>query len=188
MSTAGKVLSVLVALMMLVSIYLLSMVSQLNRNWGKGIETVSAQIEQLDDQVRQAQAEAYAVQQQVISERQITDARLRSLRQRVEDLENRASYLKEDQLRIQIRLDEEQGLIARMRESIAGREQEKAELQANLNRTNTRRDQLAAENSEKLDRLTSLRDQFSMLVAENQQLLKQVADRIQDSSNVENTD
>lgn len=177
MSTAGKVLSVLVALMVLVSIYLLSMVSQLNRNWGKGIDSVTEQITQVDQDIRQTQIDAFALKQNVIAERQITNTRLRSLQIRVEDLENRVSYLKEDQLRLQLRLEDEQAIIARNQESIAGREQEMATLRADLGQENQRRDQIAAENSEKFDRLSSLRDQFSSLVAENQELLRQVASR-----------
>lgn len=182
MSTAGKVLSVLVALMVLVSIYLLSMVSQLNRNWGQGIETVSKQIEQVDEQVRQTQVDAFALQQNVVAERQITNSRLRSFQIRIEDLENRVTFLKEDQLRLQLRLDDEQALIARNQESVAGREAEMASLRADLDQENTRRDQLSAANSEKFDRLSSLRDQFSMLVAENQELLEQVASRASDGA------
>jgi chromosome segregation ATPase len=181
MSTAGKVLSVLVALMMLVSIYLLAMVSQLNRSWGRGIETVSTQVEETEQQVRQANADAYAIQKQVVSERQITDAQLRSLKLRVEDLENRVSLLKEDQVRLELRLAGEEDLLARTNETIAGREQEQAELQAGVAELNSLRDRLAAENTERLGRLSSLQDQLTALLAENQELLQQVASRSTDA-------
>ncbi|WP_152053670.1 hypothetical protein [Tautonia marina] len=188
MSTAGKVLSVLVALMMLVSIYLLSMVSQLNRNWGRGIETVSAQIEETEQQVRQANADAYAIQKQVVSERQITDSQLRSLKLRVEDLENRVSLLKEDQVRLQLRLDDEETLLARTNETIAGREQEQAELQARVDELNTLRDRLASENADRMGQLSTLRERLTTLLAENQELLQQVASRSTESEATETTE
>ncbi|WP_169973561.1 hypothetical protein [Tautonia rosea] len=188
MSTAGKVLSVLVALMMLVSIYLLSMVSQLNRSWGRGIETVSSQLEETEGQVRQAKSDAYAIQKQVVAERQITDAQLRSLKLRVEDLENRVSVLKEDQVRLQLRNDDEDALLARTNETIAGRDQEQAELQARLDELNSLRDRLAAENSERLGRLSTLRDRLTTLLAENQELLQQVASRSTAADGSENTE
>ncbi|QDV38331.1 hypothetical protein [Tautonia plasticadhaerens] len=177
MSTAGKVLSVLVTLMALVSIYLLAMVSQLNRSWGRGIESVSEQIEQVSQETRQAQADAYSIEQQVLSTRQATDAQLRSLRITLEDLQNRVSVLQESQLRLQLRLQEEQGLIAGMQQATADKEQEQARLQASLDEANARREQLAAENAEKLDRLQSLRQQFTTLLAENEELLDRVASR-----------
>ncbi|MEW4570963.1 hypothetical protein AB1L88_24100 [Tautonia sp. JC769] len=181
MSTAGKVLSVLVALMMLVSIYLLAMVSQLNRGWGRGIETVSTQIEETEQQVRQAKADTYAIKKQVVTQRQTTDSQLRSLKLRVEDLENRVSVLKEDQLRLELRLDAEESLLARTNETIAGREQEQAELLAGVNDLNSLRDRLASENAERMERLGSLQDQLTMLLAENQDLLQQVASRGSDA-------
>ena len=177
MSTAGKVLSVLVALMVLVSIYLLSMVSQLNRSWGSGIESVSAKIVEVEEDVREAQASAFAIQQQVLTQRQSTDAKLRSLRIVIEGLDNRVSQLKEDQLRLTLRLKDEMALIARMQQTVTEREQEQNELQASLNEANARRDQLASENGEKLDRLQSLRTQFTQLLTENEQLLQQVASK-----------
>ena len=43
-----------VALMMLVSIYLMAQVAQLNRSWGRGIDSVSTRIEELGPAIREA--------------------------------------------------------------------------------------------------------------------------------------
>lgn len=123
------------------------------------------------------QASAFAIQQQVLTQRQSTDAKLRSLRIVIEGLDNRVSQLKEDQLRLTLRLKDEMALIARMQQTVTEREQEQNELQASLNEANARRDQLASENGEKLDRLQSLRTQFTQLLTENEQLLQQVASK-----------
>ncbi|RUL87239.1 hypothetical protein [Tautonia sociabilis] len=189
MSTAGKVLSVLVALMVLVSIYLLSMVSQLNRSWGSRIETVAQQNEQAAEQIRQTEAEAFATEQQVLAERLATAARARSLRTTIEDRDNRLSALKETQLRFQLSLQDNQALAAEMRETIADREQVQADLSARLAEANELRDRLAAENAAKLDRLQSLRSRLTELLAENDQLLRRVSrGASSDDSPAENTE
>ena len=181
MSTAGKVLSVLVTLMVLVSIYLLSMVSALNRGWGSRIDSVEAEIVAANDQVLEARREAVAIEARIDAERLSTDAKLRSLRIVMDQLQGRLSALEEDRLRLQLRLDDERELHEKMEATVADRRADAERLQASLSESDAKVDRLAAENAEKLDRLATLRDQFTSLVEENGTLLRQAASAGQSS-------
>ena len=175
MSTVGKVLSVLVTLMVLVSIYLLSMVSALNRGWGSKIESVKAEVATASEGVLEARREAVAIEAKIDAERLSTDARLRSLRIVMDQLQGRISALEEDRLRIQLRLQDEEELNSSMEATVEARRADSERLQAALSETDANVDRLAAENAEKLDRLATLRDQFTSLVEQNGTLLQQAA-------------
>ena len=68
MSIAGKVLSVLVALLVGAAIYLLSMVAQLNRNHGKAIVAAEQRIVDQQKDLREKELQAFDVNQQVVAE------------------------------------------------------------------------------------------------------------------------
>ena len=177
MSIAGKVLSVLVALLVGAAIYLLSMVAQLNRNHGKAIVAAEQRIVEQQKQLRETELQAFEVDQQVVAERAATDAMLTARRVGIEDLNDRVSLLEETRSRVEFRLDDARALSQQNEALVARRDAEIARLQQQIAATNGENDALGRSVADARDRLDALRDRFQTLLAENQELLQRVARR-----------
>ena len=94
MSTAGKVLAVLVMLMSLVWMVLTAGVDQLNTNANKKLNDLVVQIEKLEGEVEQARGDLLAVKSSASTIQETLDHESTVLRARQSDLEKDRSQIK----------------------------------------------------------------------------------------------
>jgi len=180
MPLSTKILSVLVALMVLVSIYFLAQVSELNRNWGAAIEAAEAEAEDPDTGLRKQLAElerqVIRLEQETRTARAATDAQLQAVRLTIAELQKEFSFAEEIRLRAEIALEEEQRIRDLYEQTNERLTREIQQFEQDLASAQNRLDRLAAENAELTARLDDLGEQFRVTFAENQELLERVAD------------
>jgi len=102
MSTAGKVLVVLILLFSLVWILLMSGVDQLNRNGNKAVNDLTEKVEKLVDDVKEAQAEIVKIKDQTTVAQEQMDRDIHVVRSRQNDVERVNSNIREILSRVQI--------------------------------------------------------------------------------------
>ena len=173
MSTAGKVLVVLVALVMVAWIILFSMIGLLNRNWGERIAALEAEKAKLEvaqpkaeDDVETTLAEIDAIQVDKIQ-------KTRVLRTAVEDREGLLFRTKEALAADKIRLEKWLATVATAQEDVKRRTEEKAATEKALADQRAEVEKLKAETAEQLAKLTGLQDDFKRILADSQQQIRQ---------------
>ena len=105
MSTAGKVLAVLVMLMSLVWMILSAGVDQLNTNHNKKLHDLAEQIEKLEVDVEQARDDVVALKSSASTIQETLDHEATVLRAHQSDLERERSQIKEMLSHWQYQLD-----------------------------------------------------------------------------------
>lgn len=95
MSTAGKVLAVLVLLTSLIWMVLASGVAQLNANGNRRLNELTVQIEKLQDNLKQAQSDVVSLRDQTSSLQEQSDRDLVVLRSRQSDIEKSRSQIQD---------------------------------------------------------------------------------------------
>ena len=174
MSTAGKVLSVFIALLAVVWVLLASTVAEYNRNGTKAVEDLQKQVTQLADQVAKTQTELRDHIDQTNQEQVATQSELTVLQaNQAEDEKNRAQVL-ETATRVKFQLE---GLTATVKAAQATSQQRLAEQESE---TKAKADaeklveQLKGENSQLLAQLTGLRDKFRATFQANKELVERL--------------
>jgi chromosome segregation ATPase len=171
MSTAGKVLTVLVLLVMVVWIVMLSAVSQLNVNWA---EKIAAQQKALDDATEQftkARDAGLSLTEQARTKQDETDRKLRVQLVRIAAAERRQSSVTEDLTRVKAQVADAQAAVETAKVNLATREAEKIANQEGLAK---KRDEIAkakASNADLRTQLAQLQDEFKRILAENAERL-----------------
>lgn len=177
MSTAGKVLVVLVMLAVVPWIWLYAKVYELNSSWGEEIQRLSKQVDDLGGQVAKKQAELDDALLAVSREKSQRDDELTVLTTRVSEIEVLETGSREaaERARLQIALLEAAAKDATA--TVAGRVKE-------LNDTQKAKDEAEAlvkslQNSvqQRMDNLATLRQEFLRLVEENRQMLERLRGR-----------
>ena len=160
MSTAGKVLTVLSALLMLVWIVLISGVAQLNTDAGKRVAELQKKGEELRDQTTKAQADALDTRELVVREQEAKDRELSLARGELTVVERQLTTTRERLTRLQFQLETYAKALATAREDLDLRNKEKADLESAKANGTAAVDKLRSENAERLDQLVKLRDEF----------------------------
>jgi chromosome segregation ATPase len=176
MSTAGKVLVVLVALVMVGWIILFSMVGQLNSNWGEKVQAWAQEKTKLEAKQEQEAARLDRVLNEIDAIQVDRIQKTRVLRTALEDREGLLARDRETLAAAQVRLEK---LNASVQAAQAGRDrriQEKAETEKELAARRTELEGLRAQNADLLARLTRLRGDFKRTLDENKGLLRRVAE------------
>lgn len=174
MSTAGKVLVVLVMLSMLLWVLMASAVTQLNSNWGEAVQKYDTQIAQLQEDFNTAHDELYSLKSALALEQDITERNRSEIRVLLSKTEKRQADINEALERIKVQVDLADKAVT---QAIANKEQrtkDVADLEVEKAKLLTEVDVLKDEDSQLRETretlLTSLRD----TLAENKKLIERM--------------
>jgi chromosome segregation ATPase len=167
MSTAGKVLTVLILLVMVVWIVVMSGVSQLSYNYAQKIDTQQKELDKLAADAAKANSDILRLTEQARLEQDATDRDLRLSLTRIAAAERRQSSTIEDLTRLKNQVADYLAAVERAKINLSTREAEKAKGEEDLAK---KRDEIAktqATNAELRTQLAQLQDEFKRLLAEN---------------------
>jgi chromosome segregation ATPase len=167
MSTAGKVLIVLVLLTSLVWLVLASGVAQLNTNGNTRLHELTVQIDKLQTDFKQSQDEIVAVRDQTSTIQENVDRQITVLRARQSDLEKARSKIIEYMTRVQYQLATVKDTIEKAKTALAHRIEEQASEQQALVQAKSEVEDLKAKNGELLSQLSNLRQNFETVYRSN---------------------
>jgi chromosome segregation ATPase len=171
MSTAGKVLVVLVLLTSLVWIVLASGVAQLNTNGNTRLHDLAVQIEKLQNDFKQTQDETVSLRDQTSSIQENVDREVTVLRARQSDLEKDRSQNQERLSRVQYQLATVKETIEKAKTALQHRIEEQASEQQALAQAKSEVEDLKAKNGELLSELSTLRKNFETVYHSNVEAL-----------------
>ena len=171
MSTAGKVLTVLILLVMMAWIVMLSAVTQLNVNWHTQIAKQEADLDSAKTRATKANTEYLDLTEQTRADQANKDRDLRELQARIAAAEARQSSKTEDLTRVQIQLTDYLAAVGRAEVNLATRKAEKAKTEENLAAKRIEIAQKQEENARLRDQLAKLQDDFKRLLSNNSKLL-----------------
>jgi chromosome segregation ATPase len=174
MSTAGKVLVVLVALILLPWIWLYAKVYELNSGYGQQVQRLTTQIEDLEKQIALGSQELDTRIAEAHREQAAYDNDLAVLRTRIADVEKRESTSREalERIKLQIATLEESTKDAQL--TVATRLQEKADTMKAVADTEQLVKSLEAAVQSRLDQLDNLRNTFLTTMEENRKMLNRL--------------
>ncbi len=167
MSTAGKVLTVLVLLVMIGFVVMLSAVTQLNVNWQQRIAKQDKELEEATTRTVDATKAIIDLTESARAEQTNKDRDLREVEGRILIAERQQSSQREDLSRLQIQLADYLAAVGRAQTNNTTREAEKAKAIDDLAK---KRDEIAksqAVNADLRDQLAKLQDEFKRLLADN---------------------
>jgi chromosome segregation ATPase len=167
MSTAGKVLIVLVLLTSLVWLVLASGVAQLNTNGNTRLHELTVQIDKLQTDFKQTQDEIVAVRDQTSSIQENVDRQITVLRARQSDLEKARSKIIEYMTRVQYQLATLKDTIEKAKTTLQHRIEEQASEQQALVQAKSEVEDLKSKNGELLSQLSTLRQNFETVYRSN---------------------
>jgi chromosome segregation ATPase len=167
MSTAGKVLIVLVLLTSLVWLVLASGVAQLNTNGNTRLHELTVQIDKLQTDFKQTQDEIVAVRDQTSTIQENVDRQITVLRARQSDLEKARSKIIEYMTRVQYQLATVKDTIEKAKTTLQHRIEEQASEQQALVQAKSEVEDLKAKNGELLSQLSTLRQNFETVYRSN---------------------
>ncbi len=170
MSTAGKVLTVLILLVMVGWIVMLSAVTQLNVNWHTRIAKQEKDLETATTRIAEANAQYLDFTEKTRSEQTSKDRDLREVQGRIAAAEARQSNKTEDLTRTQYQLAEYQAAVARAETNLATRQAEKVKAEENLAAKKVEIAKKQGENAQLRDQLAKLQDDFKRLLSNNSKL------------------
>jgi chromosome segregation ATPase len=160
MSTAGKVLSVLVMLMSLVWMILSAGVSQLNTNGNQKLHDLGEQVAKLQDDMTQAQDDIVAIKNSASSEQEKRDHEVTVLQARQSDLEKDRSQIRESLARWQYELATVQETIERAKSALQHRIEEHQTGEQVLAKSKSDVKELTDRTGELMNQLVALRQEF----------------------------
>ena len=161
MSTAGKVLAVLVMLVSLVWMVLSAGVDQLNTNGNKRLHELAEQIEKLESDVDQARDEVVALKASASTVQETLDHEATVLRARQSDLEKDRSQIKELLSNWQYQLETAKETIDRAKTALQHRTEEHESSQQLLAKTKSEVKELMDRCGELTNELLALRKEFN---------------------------
>ncbi len=167
MSTAGKVLTVLILLVMMAWIVMLSAVTQLNVNWQTRIAKVEADSNTAKTRSADNTAKYLDLTEKTRTEQAAKDLDLREIQGRTAAAEARQSSKTEDLTRIQIQVAAYEAAVERAKVNQSTRESEKAKTQADLDAKRIEITKKQDQNNQLRDQLARLQDDFKRLLTNN---------------------
>ncbi len=174
MSTAGKVLSVLVALLILGAIFLSAQVAQLNRNWGQKLNQVEADLVKAQEAIPPVIVEIRQLKDQIVLVQLEKDDQLTRLRSTLSKLQKADSYTKEtlDRYNLQLAGVDQQMQLAK--QFLETTKRERAETQQEYARTLAELNQLADQNAQMLAELERLRSSLVATLQESKSDVRKI--------------
>ncbi len=160
MSTAGKVLIVLVLVASLVWMVLASGIAQLNANGNRRLNQLTTEIEKLKDQIEKAQTDVASLRDQSSSVQEQADRDRVVLRARQSDIEKSRSQIKDALERVQFQVATVQDTIKSAEDALLHRNEEYQSEEKALADLKSDVQTLMADTGQLLERLTTLRKQF----------------------------
>ena len=160
MSTAGKVLVVLVMLASIALPILDAGVTQLNRNGNKALIDLADRVTKLEDDLKTTQDEIVKVKDETIlvQKQMVCDLAVTGPRQT--NMERDKSNIRQILSRVQYQLATLQETIKNAEQTAQQRAAEKVAEQKTLDAAKAEVETLKVQNSERVNRLTSLRNEF----------------------------
>jgi len=174
MSTAGKVLSILVTLALIGWVILLSMVAQLNSNYGQVVQKNQTQFEALEKQVQDAVAQLREAQAGLERDSKAISLLIFAYRQQVADTERLLSEAREALARVNLQVEAQQVAKTNAEDTRDKRQQELDDLKAQRGEEIRRNEQLIAATAEDRKQWEKLHDEFQKVLSENTELVKKV--------------
>jgi chromosome segregation ATPase len=167
MSTAGKVLTVLSMLLMLVWIVLISGVAQLNTDSARRVDELRKKAEGLKEQVVKARQDATEAHASIVREQEARDREVALARVREARAELMLTEARESLSRRQFLVEKAAASLASAQEDLTLRNQEKVALEKAKADGAATVDKTRGENAERLGQLTRLRDEFQKTRQQN---------------------
>jgi hypothetical protein len=167
MSTAGKVLTVLILLVMVGWIVMMSAVAQLNHNWAEKVDKQEKEFVRIADEAATAKASYLALTEQARAEQDATHRDVRVREAQLAAADARRSSKVEDLTRLKAQVADYEAAVQKSTTNLATREAEKAK---DLDDLAKKRDEIAklqATNAELRSQLAQLQEEFKRLLAEN---------------------
>lgn len=171
MSTAGKVLTVLILLAMVGWIVVLSAVTQLNVNWQNRIAQGEKDANTAQDRATKAINDAYDLTARTKAEQTAKDRDLREILGRTIAVEGRLSIKNEESSRVQFQLADYQAAVERAKQNQTTREAERLKVEQDLAAKKTEVAQKQDENAKLRDQLAKLQTDFKRLLTDNSRRL-----------------
>lgn len=173
MSTAGKVLVVLVALATIPWIILFSMVYQLNENWGLEIQNLSKAVAATEQEAARMRGELDRTLHEASSSQVERDNQLTVLRGRLSDAEKQNTLIAEAQARMQHQLDTLNVAIKAAQTAAERRAKEKEDTNQALADTREAVQVLRQDVDAKYQQVTDLQSRFRKLMDQSRKQLHQ---------------
>jgi chromosome segregation ATPase len=171
MSTAGKVLTVLIMVASLVWMVLMAGVTQLNRNGNQALLELDKKVEKLNDDVQTARADIVKTKDQTSVLQEQMDKELTVIRSRQIDVERVNSNIKEILARVQHQLATLVETVKNAEAAAKQRSDEKVAEQTALDDAKAGVQKLKSQNLELTNRLTGLRNEFKSTLGNNTSLI-----------------
>jgi len=171
MSTAGKVLVVLIMLASLVWMVLMAGVTQLNRNGNQAVIELNNKFEKLTDDVKTTRAQIVEIKDQTTVLQEQMDKELTIIRSRQLDVERVSSNIKEILARVQYQLGTLGETVKNAETAAKQRANEKVAEQKALDDAKANVQRMKGENQELTNRLTGLRNEFKSTLKTNASLV-----------------
>jgi chromosome segregation ATPase len=177
MSTAGKVLVVLVALATIGWVVLVSMVATLNRNYGQEMDRLKGQIAKLDEEIGATRTSVYQTLDMIRHEQERKDRELTVLRTRISDLNEQEAEGQEALTRIQLQIDQVKKASVDAEADRQNRLAQKAETEKAIAEARAEVDTLKTSVDGLVARLSKLQNDFIETMKANRALLQQLKGR-----------
>jgi HD superfamily phosphohydrolase len=175
MSTAGKVLTVLILLVMAVWLVMMSAVTQLNVNHAQKVQKQQADLEKVTADAEKATKDFLSLTENARLVQDLTDRELRVRLGRISAGERRQSSTTEDLTRLKFQLADYLAAVEKAQKNLATREAEKAKGEDDLAKKKDEIAKAQAENAELRTQLAQLQDEFKKLLAENAEAVSKAA-------------
>jgi chromosome segregation ATPase len=167
MSTAGKVLVVLILLVTVGWLFLGSGVAQLNRNGNAALAKLQADLAKAEEGLQQAQVDLVRIKDQTSQFQENMDTQVAVIRARVTDVEAAGSRLKAVLNNMQHQLETVQNTVEQAQHDLDVRKQERADETKALADARAEVRRLRDRDGELTDRLASLRREFKATYEKN---------------------
>lgn len=172
MSTAGKVLTVLVLLFSIGWLVLFSAAAQLNQNYGEAIDRDKKAAVAKAEQAVKTSEEAWATRAATVREQEQASLETTLAQQRVSTAKGLLATTLESQGRIRNQLEAMESAVKTAQAARDTRTKEREETETLLAERRAEVETLTKENADRLARLQDLRTRFQSLLAENTQLVQ----------------
>jgi septal ring factor EnvC (AmiA/AmiB activator) len=171
MSTAGKVLVVMVTLALLVWLGLLSMVAQRNANWGQKIKAQEEEIAKLQKEQVETREQLAKIKNDIARAQEAHDQTVAVLRSEKADREKNLSDTTEELERMKNRVKGQLITLETTDSHLKHRGESKTQTIADLEAAKAEVEKLKGENSTLMAQLAQLRSEFLAMMDENRKLV-----------------
>jgi hypothetical protein len=167
MSTAGKVLTVLIMLVMVAWLVMMSAVTQLNVSYGQKIKNQETDLEKVTADALKTTTDYLDVTEKARREQDLTEREVRIKLGEIAIAERRRSTKTEDLTRVKTQLADYEIAAVKAKANLDNREAEKIKDEELLAKKREEIDKLKAVNAEYKAQLAQLQEEFKKILAEN---------------------